>query len=603
MSEQQAPQGDMNWGGIAGLLLPVLGSLFPRGSTGSRIAQGISGALAGYGQMQQQQAQQQAAMAKSVEEKRRYAQEFGLKRGVGERADAKVKKDAADAARQREYWARRAAQLSVQPYAPSQPATGGAAAAPSQQLPGEALAPAPTPGYNPGTNAVVPLEAGSAQPASNGQPAIFDPNMSPEARAMAEEYQKGGRVKGGAVTPQPSGDMRFSPDSPEYRAQRDKLFALNNNGQLGSTSEKRVPLSPKSMTVGGAAAQPPTPKGIVKPTTKANHKLAMSQQRAVERAKARAAGVNLSEAALTDLARMKVGAEPEPVKKPNQLLSVMEQMADNRATELDWRSKQIGKENAKVYTALVESAGVAAEAGMAKYEELDRLGISLAKQPTGALFEGRTKAANVAMGLANAGLLPEGARDKFLEVLNVNSSDVEVAQATSAALKQMLTGLIGNSGDGEGGMPANNFSNKDLQFLIDSLPSLGNTQEGNALILDVMKLQAQRGVFKYEWLNAQIDARDAQQWKATHEKSPDNPPLRDLTAKDLRSSWIKYIASPEGRETLTTKERGAGGRTFEEILTLVRTQADKEAALENRPREDFNRTSPYTDSLTKAFGS
>ena len=101
----------MNWGGIAGLLLPVLGSLFPRGSTGSRIAQGISGALAGYGQMQQQQAQQQAAAAKAKEETRRYKQEFGLKRDVGDRADAKVEAEQAQAAAAQQAYAARLAAL------------------------------------------------------------------------------------------------------------------------------------------------------------------------------------------------------------------------------------------------------------------------------------------------------------------------------------------------------------------------------------------------------------------------------------------------------------------------------------------------------------
>ena len=95
MSEQQG--GNSDWGGMAMAMLPqIAAALFPRGSTGSRIAQGISGALAGYGQMQAQQAQQQAAMAKAAREDKRWNMNYDLNLRTANRADATAGEVSAD---------------------------------------------------------------------------------------------------------------------------------------------------------------------------------------------------------------------------------------------------------------------------------------------------------------------------------------------------------------------------------------------------------------------------------------------------------------------------------------------------------------------------
>ncbi|KAA2234173.1 hypothetical protein [Salinarimonas soli] len=40
---------------------------------------------------------------------------------------------------------------------------------------------------------------------------------------------------------------------------------------------------------------------------------------------------------------------------------------------------------------------------------------------------------------------------------------------------------------GAGGFPANNFSDADRQFLIETVPALANSPGGNGMILEAMK--------------------------------------------------------------------------------------------------------------------
>lgn len=268
MSEQQAPQGDMNWGGIAGLLLPVLGSLFPRGSTGSRIAQGISGALAGYGQMQQQQAQQQAAMAKSEREDKRWNMNYDLNLRTANRADDKVSGDAAQEERTRKYLA--ALRAGEDPAAAlyEQPQTSGPVLPRTQAYNG--ALPAPTPGapYAPGMGTPENAEqlrlserAGSATPNTRIPPAT---DGLPSIDGVTGDN---GQMLPSPASAPPAARKAAKPQG-RFKSKGDRTFWIGQRAHkmVGDAAAVGVilPLNEAKLAAAGEAGAPPEPKGSSK---------------------------------------------------------------------------------------------------------------------------------------------------------------------------------------------------------------------------------------------------------------------------------------------------------------------------------------------------
>ncbi len=71
--------------------------------------------------------------------------------------------------------------------------------------------------------------------------------------------------------------------------------------------------------------------------------------------------------------------------------------------------------------------------------------------------------------------------------------EVGIGEAITSLSNQRVLGNIGTS-DGEGGMPANNFSNTDLQFVVATVPTLSNTPVGFKIKVEMAQRIAERNL-------------------------------------------------------------------------------------------------------------
>jgi hypothetical protein len=72
------------------------------------------------------------------------------------------------------------------------------------------------------------------------------------------------------------------------------------------------------------------------------------------------------------------------------------------------------------------------------------------------------------------------------------SKDLGPAQATNAILNRLALQIRGTK-DGEGGMPGA-MSDKDREFLMKSVPNLGNTQDGNRQLIKILMTMEERKI-------------------------------------------------------------------------------------------------------------
>lgn len=93
-----------------------------------------------------------------------------------------------------------------------------------------------------------------------------------------------------------------------------------------------------------------------------------------------------------------------------------------------------------------------------------------------------------------------GVNDDFAKSLGLDPSKVGDAQALQAMTNELVLGKIG-----AGGLPANNFSDADRQFLTDTLPKLGNDPRANKILIEAAR--------RVQNANLQR-ALDYQQWKS-----------------------------------------------------------------------------------------
>ena len=124
---------------------------------------------------------------------------------------------------------------------------------------------------------------------------------------------------------------------------------------------------------------------------------------------------------------------------------------------------------------------------------------------------------------------PKGLRE-MMPKLNVAN-----AQVFQAKMFENLLGQVGSGGE-EGGMPANNFSNKDLQFLIDANPNLSKDPAANRLLIQFMQVNAARTQIKAEYFNA---------WRAEN-------PQKDV--RNFELDWARLVHSGDPELAERTKE-------------------------------------------------
>lgn len=116
-----------------------------------------------------------------------------------------------------------------------------------------------------------------------------------------------------------------------------------------------------------------------------------------------------------------------------------------------------------------------------------------------------------------------GFSDDTMKGLGLNPESVGSAEALQGLINQAVTGMIG-----AGGFPANNFSDADRKFLERSFPELQKTPEGNRLVLETLRISAERdrdkatAYAKWRKENKGSSFYDFEtQWDASNASGPD----------------------------------------------------------------------------------
>ena len=145
-------------------------------------------------------------------------------------------------------------------------------------------------------------------------------------------------------------------------------------------------------------------------------------------------------------------------------------------------------------------AGAAAQAEM-QLRQWETARQHLENFTSGALSPVQMQAGRLASSLGLSGSL--------LEELGVDPTQVASMEVVEQIVNRSIIGMIGTSGD-EGGFPANNFSNADLQFLVTAVPGLTNTMQGLSLKMAMMQWQDSVTVAKANyWVKTINEAREA----------------------------------------------------------------------------------------------
>lgn len=133
-------------------------------------------------------------------------------------------------------------------------------------------------------------------------------------------------------------------------------------------------------------------------------------------------------------------------------------------------AQEVGKSAGKAISEMYQGASGAAT----NLQRYNRLGTLLDQIETGKLTPARTKIT------AWAGAA--GVDADTLKRLGLDPNAPATAEAITSIINQGVVGQIG-----AGGFPANNFSDADRAFLVETMPRLSNSPGGNRLILEAMK--------------------------------------------------------------------------------------------------------------------
>lgn len=154
---------------------------------------------------------------------------------------------------------------------------------------------------------------------------------------------------------------------------------------------------------------------------------------------------------------------------------------DNRLENEE--AKTIGKGAGERAVDTMKAAGAAPK----NLQNLARMESLLAQVNQGRLEPGKMTIAAWGKAL--------GVDEKAMERLGLDPKGLGTQQAVNAMANELAIGKIG-----PGGVPANNFSDADRNFLTDTMPRLANDPEGNALIIEASRRLAKLDIEKArEW--------------------------------------------------------------------------------------------------------
>jgi hypothetical protein len=112
--------------------------------------------------------------------------------------------------------------------------------------------------------------------------------------------------------------------------------------------------------------------------------------------------------------------------------------------------------------------------------------------------------------------------------------DAGPSQAIDALMRKMA---LGNIGGGSGGIPANNFSEADRNFIVDMQPTLKDTPEGFQAKLEMVKRMSERSTQKEDmWMQMDEQGKSFSDFRRAWAKyTKDNPLFSDDEKKQIRA--------------------------------------------------------------------
>lgn len=168
--------------------------------------------------------------------------------------------------------------------------------------------------------------------------------------------------------------------------------------------------------------------------------------------------------------------------------TITNDMRGERAEQID-----IGKGAAGRANATMDRASAASD----KLFQLSTLMEMQKRLPTDAMAQAKLTAGQWAKAL--------GISESTLEGMGIGKDFIGDAQAFNSITSRMMVDMIG-----KGGFPANNFSNADREFLIQTLPRLTNDPRGNRIIMEASRRAAERDIEK------------ARAWQSYRKANPSN---------------------------------------------------------------------------------
>lgn len=207
-------------------------------------------------------------------------------------------------------------------------------------------------------------------------------------------------------------------------------------------------------------------------------------------------------------------------------------------------AKTLGQAQAESQIALVSGASKA-PVNISRFNLLERL-LDQAETGKWSEFKGNITAGAKALGIP----------DSAITALGGDPNQPAYQQGARSLINSLVLQNIGAKSEG-GGMPANSFSNADLQFMQNTFPQLSNEPWGNKVMLEVARRIEKRGQEKYqEWVNYQRSERSA--GRTPSFRAFEDMYMERVQDKDLFADLEKTVSERLGKPAAGAATGGTG---------------------------------------------
>ena len=163
-----------------------------------------------------------------------------------------------------------------------------------------------------------------------------------------------------------------------------------------------------------------------------------------------------------------------------------------------------------------------------------------------------------------------GVNDDFAKGLGLDPAKVGNTQALQAMTNELVLGKIG-----PGGLPSNNFSDADRQFLTDTLPKLGNDPRANKILIESARRVNQTNIQR---------ALDYQTWK-------EDPANKGKSFEDFEFGGA--------RRTSQMDRFGDLRKQSEDLISSTAPAAPSSPAIPQAPQNDAVQSPPASQGVSR----